>query len=238
MRLAPEGAPQMLLTTLVLGGGVWGASALPAVGFWVVAIALALIWCWSIAFFRDPKRVATFDANVLCSPADGTILDIDRLDRYDPIEGPAIRIGIFLSLFNVHINRSPCNGTVQAVVYRKGKFVAAMKPEASDVNESNTLVMDPAAPLVGPVVTRQITGLAARRIVCHARVGQSLTTGERYGLIKYGSRTELIVPDVDGTEVLVKIGDKVLAGLTPFVRMPVRTVGAATVSKETAKVGG
>lgn len=218
----------MLLSTLVFSGGVWAASALPAVGFWFVVIPLASVWCWSIAFFRDPKRVATFEANVLCSPADGTILDIDRLDRYDPIQGPAIRIGIFLSLFDVHINRSPCSGTVRSVVFRKGKFVAAMKPEAGEVNESNTLVIDPAAPLAGPVVTRQITGMAARRIVCHARVGQALATGERFGMIKFGSRTELIVPDVDGTEILVKIGDKVRAGLTPFVRQLVRTAEPTT----------
>ncbi len=216
MKLAPEGAPQMIVCTAVLGAAIWGAS----VWFWPAVIPLALVWGWSIAFFRDPNREAVFDADTLCSPADGRVTDITPVE-FDAIGGPALRVGIFLSLFNVHINRSPCRGTVRSTHYRPGKFLPAMKPEAADQNESNTLVIDTESPIPGPIGVRQITGMAARRIVCHAREGTPLSTGERFGLIKFGSRTELIVPHVEGTEVLVEIGDKVRAGITPVVRQPI-----------------
>lgn len=214
MRLAPEGWPQIIVSTLVLGGGIW----LAVIWFAPAAIPLLLVWGWSIAFFRDPERQAAFEPEVMCAPADGTVKDITRLEHYEPIDGPAIRVGIFLSLFDVHINRWPCAGTVRSIDYLKGKFLAAMNPAAGRVNESNTIVVDPEAPLSGPVVVRQIAGMAARRIVCHARVGSKLSTGQRFGIIKFGSRTELIVPQLDGTQVLVKVGQKVRAGLTPLIR--------------------
>lgn len=214
MRLAPEGRWQMILSTVVLGSGAW------AVGHWSIpaVVPLLMVWVWSVAFFRDPKREANFGPGVMCAPADGTVRDITHLESYGPIGGPAIRVGIFLSLFNVHINRSPCSGTVESVVYRKGRFLAAMNPAAGEMNESNTMVIDAVDPLPGPVVVRQIAGVAARRIVCHASAGATLSTGERFGLIKFGSRTELIVPACEGTEVLVSVGDKVRAGLTPLIR--------------------
>ncbi len=216
MRLAPEGLVQMVLSTLALGAGVWAAVA----WWWPAAIPLLLVWGWSIAFFRDPKREANFAPGELCSPADGTVTDITRLDEYEAIEGPAVRVGIFLSLFDVHINRSPCDGTVTSTGHRKGRFVAAMKPSAGQVNESNTVVIEPASPLPGPVVVRQVAGMAARRIVCHAHKGSSLAIGQRFGMIKFGSRTELVVPALAGTQLLVNVGDKVRAGVTRLIRQP------------------
>ncbi len=214
MGLAREGFPQMAVSTVVLGAGIWVAT----VWWWPATLALVAVWVWSIAFFRDPKREGRFARGELCAPADGTVHDIRAFDAYPSFDGPVVRVGIFLSLFNVHINRSPCAGRVRSVEYRPGKFYAAMSPKAIERNESNTLVIDPTAPLPGPVGVRQIVGVAARRIVCHAGEGSELGIGERFGLIKFGSRTELIVPKLAGTEVLVNIGDKVRAGLTPMVR--------------------
>jgi phosphatidylserine decarboxylase len=217
MKLAPEGYPQMLACTAAAALGA--AAAL--IWFWPLLIPLALVWGWSIAFFRDPKRVTVATPTELCSPADGTVQDITEFDHYGPIEGPAVRIGIFLSLFNVHINRAPCAGTVRSATHVPGKFLAAMKPEAIDVNESNTLVLDPPPEMPGPIVVRQIVGMAARRIVCHAVPGTKLLSGERFGLIKFGSRTELIIPRSDRTKLLVELGQKVQAGVTILARQGV-----------------
>lgn len=210
----------MIASTVLLGAAVWAS----AVWFWPAVIPLAMVWCWSIAFFRDPRREAVLGAGELCAPADGRVTDITPVE-FPAIGGPALRVGVFLSLFDVHINRSPCRGRVRSTVYRAGRFLAAMKPAAAERNESNTLVIDTDPPMPGPVGVRQVAGMAARRIVCHAHEGTALTSGERFGMIKFGSRTELIVPLVDGTEVLVKVGDKVRAGVTPLVRQPIQLQG-------------
>ena len=216
MRFAPEGQREMLLSTLVLVLGVCAA----VVWYWPIVVPLMVIWIWSIAFFRDPARVTNLADDELCAPADGRVQDVTYLKHYGPIDGAAVRIGIFLSLFDVHINRSPCAGIVRSVEYRRGKFMTAMNPLAGEVNESNTLVIDRSDLSPGPIIVRQIAGWAARRIVCHAGPGTQLHPGERFGMIKFGSRTELIVPVTADTEVLVKVGDKVRAGLTPVIRQP------------------
>lgn len=216
--LAPEGIPQMIGCSLLSIGALWACW----MWFWPAAIVVILFWGWSIAFFRDPHRSGTFAANEFCAPADGTVQDIEEFYQYDPIKGPVIRIGIFLSLFNVHINRAPCAGTVRSTHHKHGKFLAAMNPKAADENESNTLVIDTVAPMPGPIVVRQIVGVAARRIVCHANQGTTLTCGERFGLIKFGSRTELVIPKLPGTEIVVNIGDKVRGGETLMARQPVK----------------
>ena len=217
MLIAKEGFRELTLATLVLGGLAYGASLI----YWPLAVPFAVVWLWVIAFFRDPARVRSFTPGEFCSPADGTVTEITELESYEGIDGPAIRIGMFLSLFNVHINRMPCAGRVRSISYSAGKFLDARDPDAGGLNESNTVVIDPQAPLCGPVVVRQVAGLVARRIICHAREGQDWTMGARFGLIKFGSRTELILPHTTDTEVNVAIGQKVRAGLTVLVRQPV-----------------
>ena len=214
MRLAPEGTAQMIASTVVLGA----AAALLGMWYLPAAIPAVIVWAWSITFFRDPDRRARFEPGVLCAPADGRITDVTRLDCCEPIDAPAVRIGVFLSLFDVHINRWPCAGTVRSVDYREGKFLPAMNPRAGEHNESTTIVLDPGETIPGPVVVRQVAGIVARRIVCHARPGDKCSIGERFGIIKFGSRTELIVPDRPETQLLVQVGDKIRAGLTPLVR--------------------
>jgi phosphatidylserine decarboxylase len=159
-----------------------------------------------------------FKAGELCAPADGTVTEITRLEHHELVGGPALRVGIFLSIFDVHVNRSPCTGTVRSMTYRKGSFHDARDRRSGPENEAKTLVIDPQPPIRGPVIVRQVAGLIARRIICHAREGDALATGARFGMIKFGSRTELIVPDDGTVEPAVELRAKVRAGLTVLVR--------------------
>lgn len=215
--IAKEGIREISLATLVLGG----LTALAVWLFWPLAILPIVVWLWVLAFFRDPPRRRSFAPGELCSPADGTVTEITQLDHHDAIGGPATRIGIFLSLFNVHVNRSPCSGRVRSLYYRAGEFLDARHSECGRRNESNTISIDPDAPLPGPIEVRQVAGLVARRIICHAKANEHLAIGQRFGMIKFGSRTELIVPRLPDTHIEVKIGDKVRAGLTLMVRQSV-----------------
>ncbi len=217
MPIAKEGLREIVAATVVLGAlgacGAWLA--------WPAAIPFAILWLWVISFFRDPRRERHFDLTELCAPADGTVTEVTELETHEEVGAPAVRIGIFLSLFDVHINRAPCSGRVRSLSHRPGTFLDARNPESGRRNESNTMVIDPDGPMPGPVVVRQVAGLAARRIICNASAGEHLTTGARFGLIKFGSRTELIIPLVEGTEIEVKVGDKVRAGLSVMARQGV-----------------
>lgn len=217
--IAKEGIREITLATVILGG----LAAVAWWAFWPLVIVPAVVWLWVVAFFRDPPRRAAFGPGELCSPADGTVTEISQLDHHEALGGPAVRIGIFLSLFNVHINRSPCAGRVRSLHYHAGEFLDARHPESGRRNESNTIWIDPDPPIPGPVEVRQVAGLVARRIICHAKANDQLQIGQKFGLIKFGSRTELIVPLLSGTQVTVEVGDKVRAGLTKLVRQPVST---------------
>ena len=219
MPIAREGLREIALATLVLGAGAIVGGYL----LWPLAIPFVVIWIWVVSFFRDPKRRRDYQPGDLCAPADGTVTEVTELDTYGPLGGPAIRIGMFLSLFNVHVNRAPCAGRVRSLSYRAGEFLNARHPESGRRNESNTVTIEPDPPMPGPVQVRQVAGVLARRIICHATANEQLPIGARFGLIKFGSRTELIIPRQESTEIKVKVGDKVLAGLTIVARQPVET---------------
>lgn len=196
----------MVIGTIVLlaiGAGlawIWPPLAIPA----------GLVLIWLFAFFRDPHRDIPNDPRAMVSPADGTVSDITHVDSHPLLGEPCVRVGIFLSVFNVHVNRSPCDGVIGQVNYKEGKFVNAMKHnEASEQNESNTILL--LARKDGPpvAVVKQIVGLIARRIVCTAGVGDALSRGQRFGMIKFGSRTELYIPMRLGPKVQVEVGRKV-----------------------------
>lgn len=217
MSIAREGWRELLIGTVVLGG-------LAALGGWwfpPLALPFVIVWVWLVSFFRDPVRSREYAPGELCAPADGTVTEIAELEDYGPIAGPAVRIGLFLSLFDVHANRSPCGGRILSLEYRPGQFLDARHPESGRRNESNTIVLETTDPMPGPIVVRQIAGLIARRIVCHGSVGDRWVAGQRFGMLKFGSRTELIIPRQPGTEICVSIGDKVRAGLTIVARQPV-----------------
>ena len=188
---------------------------------WAIVLAevfLAVVLIWVLMFFRDPERDCPLDKSLLLAPADGKITDIDMVKETDFIKAPALKIGIFLGIFDAHINRAPCNVTVERITYKKGKYKNAMNPESGRVNESNALALVRTDSPNDRLVVRQISGAIARRIVCEARQGQKLTGGEKFGMIKFGSRTELYMPAGENIKCLVRIGDRVKAGLTPLVK--------------------
>ena len=200
--------------------------------FWTVEFILCATLIWVLTFFRDPERAVAADRNLLMAPADGKVTDIEIVEESDFIGGATLRIGIFLSIFDVHINRAPCNVTVEKVRHKEGKYRNAMNPESGRVNESNDLYLLRTDSPRERLVVRQISGAVARRIVCQISEGQELAGGEKFGMIKFGSRTEIYVPAGKGTQgnrvgkrageweprCLVKVGDKVKAGLSPLVR--------------------
>ncbi len=195
-----------------------GTFALGAVAFvlglawWPSAILVVPLVIWLFAFFRDPNRRIPTDQHIMVSPADGKVSDIGEVDE-PLLGGKAMRVGIFLSVFNVHVNRSPCDGKVVAANYKKGKFINAMKHnEASSDNESNTIVLTELHGDRPIAVVKQIVGLIARRIIFTGRVGDTLRRGDRIGMIKFGSRTELTIPLWLKPEIKVSIGQTVRGG--------------------------
>ena len=179
-----------------------------------------LIFAAVAAFFRNPRRVIPSDPNGLISPADGTVKDIEIVKDFDfpPFTGEAIRIGIFLSVLNVHVNRASAEIKVLTTNYRPGEFLDARHPECGKRNEAMTIIGEGRIGVFTfPMAIRQISGAIARRIVCPVQPGSTLKKGEVYGMIKFGSRTELYLPP-EQFEVAVKIGERVRGGSTIIAR--------------------
>ena len=181
---------------------------------WLPEVILLIVLVWVFSFFRDPARTIVQDANLLLSPADGTIAAIETLDAYEGFDGPVLRIEIFLSVFNVHINRVPCPVEIGPITYKPGKFVDARNPQCSKINEANEVVMTRLDAPTDRMLVRQISGAIARRIVCAAQTGQTYAAGDPFGMIKFGSCTELFMPARETLACRVQKGDKVKAGLT------------------------
>jgi phosphatidylserine decarboxylase len=183
------------------------ACILAMAGWWAWAIPLAVVALAFLGFFRDPERAAPEVPGAVLAPADGRVMAIAPVE--DRWVGPAVRVSIFLSPLDVHVNRAPVAGIVRDVEYVRGRFLAAYRPEASERNERCTVALEADTSRVG---VRQIAGVLARRIVCRVRPGDKLQAGERFGLIRFGSRTDLLV--ARGTELRVKEGDRVRGGET------------------------
>lgn len=171
-------------------------------GLFLVAIALFMAF-----FFRDPKRNVPTEPNLVLAPADGRVTNVARLSPDDP--SSATLVSIFLSPLDVHINRSPIAGRVSDVVYVPGKFLMATNPRASLVNEQNVLTIEGQKITV---VCKQIAGILARRVVCWKKKGDNLNAGERFGMIKFSSRTDVVLPS--NVDVLVSEGSRVKGGTT------------------------
>ncbi len=201
MKLAKDGIPT--ITYLLLAALLFAfVSPIPT----AVLIVLAGFVIW---FYRDPDRVPPEGENVMVSPADGRVVEIENVSH--PFTGDAVKIGIFMNAFSVHVNRVPCEGTVEYLEYVPGKKIAAFAPKASEVNERHYVGL---ATPYGPVLLVQIAGLLARRIVCRLRKGNTLFRGERYGMIKLGSKVDIYLPR--SVELSVRTGDKVYAGRSPL----------------------
>lgn len=179
---------------------------------WLAVATLAVIGLLIVWFFRNPSREVPSGPGLIVSPADGKIVAIEEIGHDEFLGGPAVQIGIFLSIFNVHINRAPVAGRVIGLRYRPGKYLNALRPESARENEQLAVRLQETEYPFRRYVVRQITGAIARRIVCWLKPGDSLARGEQFGMIKLGSRTELILPREATLNVRVKIGDKVQAG--------------------------
>ncbi|MDP9174756.1 MAG: phosphatidylserine decarboxylase [Planctomycetota bacterium] len=206
------------------------ALAITAVGlgwkFWPLALIVVPVFIWLFAFFRDPNRKVPAEQHAMVSPADGRVSDITEIEHDELIGGPAVRVGIFLSVFNVHVNRCPCDGRVLSVQYKRGKFVNAMRHgEASSDNESNTVVLAEPNGNQPIAVVKQIVGLIARRIVCTVAKDEKLERGQRIGMIKFGSRTELTIAKRLDPVIKVQIGQTVrgAADIIAILGKPIHT---------------
>ena len=190
-----------------LGGGALAALLAALFGWPILATGLGALTLFIGYFFRDPERPIPEDPLAILSPADGRVVLIQRPQwAVAPGEG-SVQVSIFLSLFNVHVNRAPCGGRVLSTDYRRGRFLAAFKSEASALNEQNTIQIGRGDL---KVTVRQVAGFLARRIVCWAEPGDEVAPGERLGLIRFGSRVDLILPE--GVRLSVAEGDRVKGG--------------------------
>ena len=199
MKIAHDGLPSIAFLVLVTGAFAF-ISLVPA----TVMGVLTLLVLW---FYRDPDRTPPEGDNIFIAPADGRVVEISEAEH--PFTGPAMKVGIFMDIFCVHVNRAPCTGRVDYLEYVPGKKIAAFAPKASEVNVRHFVGLSTPH---GPILMVQIAGLIARRIVCRVRRGDVLEAGQRYGMIKLGSRVDIYLPrDV---RLSINIGDKVFAGVS------------------------
>jgi len=195
MTIAREGYPFIVILAL-------GSIALFVFHLSVLAIVLLVLCAFVVYFFRDPERSFALSGSQVLSPADGKVVSVRK-------ENDLEVLSIFLSIFDVHINRAPVSGEITRIEYKKGKFLAAFDERASNENEQNSITIDHDG---HPVRFVQIAGLIARRIICWKKEGEKIAAGERIGLIKFGSRVDVFLPS--GSTINVKVGQKVRAGET------------------------
>jgi phosphatidylserine decarboxylase len=176
---------------------------------WLLAFALTLVALWVAYFFRDPQRIGERGERLVIAPADGKVVMITEVDEPSFMKQRAIRISIFMNVFNVHVNRYPVSGTVRLVERKAGRFLNAAAEESSLQNEQTSIGLETGS---NHILVRQIAGLIARRIVTDAKEGDRVHQGDRMGLIRFGSRVDVFVPL--GTELRVKSGDVTYAGST------------------------
>jgi phosphatidylserine decarboxylase len=198
--VAREGWP------FIIGPAV-AAAALLLTGRRRLAVPFAAASLASLGFFRDPEREVPVLTRAVLSPADGRVTDVS--DALDPFVGPAIRVSIFLSPLDVHVNRAPIGGLVVGTTYSTGRFIAAYKADASELNERCSLHIQGEH---ARVTVTQIAGVVARRIVCRVGAGDKVEAGQRFGMIRFGSRTDCVMPR--GTEVRVRAGERVRGGVS------------------------
>jgi|SRR5579859_154526 len=208
------------LPLLLLGGAAYFAQ------WTVVAVVLVCLGLFVFSFFRDPERVIPKEAGAVVSPADGRVVVVT--DEEDAGR-PGKRISIFLAVWNVHVNRSPAEGTITKLEYKPGKFLAAMREQASLENEQNVFTLSTDA---GEMVFKQIAGLIARRVVSWKRQGDRVARGERIGLVRFGSRADVWVPR--DAEILVKLGDHVKGGASVLARWMPKASGSGVEEHKTS----
>ena len=216
MRIAPEGWPFIATAwTLALGAALaaarWGGA------WWVMPAALTILAIWVVAFFRDPIRPGPRGERYVLAAAEGKVLQVTEVDEPMYLKERAVRISVFLSVFDVHVNRYPVGGTVELVHYNPGKFLHAADEKASLENEQSSVGLRGPR---GRVLVRQIAGLIARRIVTDGKPGEHAAQASRLGLIRFGSRTDVFLPLSARAAVRVKPGDRIRVGGTVLAEYP------------------
>ena len=215
MNFAREGISFILISALVAIGAFGLAVSRRSWPLWLAAFLLTFFALWVAYFFRDPERTGERGERIVIAPADGKVIQIASVDEPTFMHGRATRISIFMNVFNVHVNRYPVSGTIRYVHQQAGKFVNAAADAASLENEQVSLGIEAGSQ---PVLVRQIAGLIARRIVTYGHEGDHVRQGDRMGLIRFGSRVDVFVPD--GTPIRVKLGEVTYAGVSVLAELP------------------
>ena len=215
MNFAREGLLFIAIAAVIAAGAFGFAISRRSWGLWLAALVLLLLALWVAYFFRDPERVGDRGPSLVVSPADGKLIMITEVDEPGYIKGRAIRLSIFMNVFNVHVNRYPVDGVVKYVHYNKGKFFNAAAEKSSLENEQMSVGVDNGR---YQILVRQIAGLIARRIVTYSRLGEKVKQGERMGIIRFGSRVDVFIPP--GSTIKAKLGDATVAGVTVLADLP------------------
>ena len=215
MRFAQEGFLFMAIAALLAAGAYVAALGRESWPLWLLAGVLTIIALWVAYFFRDPERTGDRGDRLVISPADGRVVDIREVDEPSFMNGPCVRVSIFMNVFNVHVNRYPVAGTVRYVSYNKGSFVNAAAEKASLENEQMSVGLESGR---HRVLVRQIAGLIARRIVTYSKVGDTVEQAARMGIIRFGSRVDVFLPI--GTTMMATVGQTTTAGSTVLGELP------------------
>ncbi|MDQ2889107.1 MAG: phosphatidylserine decarboxylase family protein [Gemmatimonadota bacterium] len=215
MSFAREGWPFIGIGVAAVVIAFGAAVQLRSWPLWVLAVLVTVLALWCAYFFRDPERTGPRGARLVIAPADGKVMMITDVDEPRFIQGHATRVSIFMNVFNVHVNRYPVDGRVDFVWYNKGKFLNAAAEKSSLENEQMSVGVT--TPSGVRILTRQIAGLIARRIVTYSKVGDEARQGERFGIIRFGSRVDVFIPP--GSVISAKLGDITTAGTTVIAEL-------------------
>lgn len=215
MSIAREGLVFVAIAAALTAGAFWLALSRRTFPFWILALVLLAVALWVVYFFRDPERTGPRGEQLVISPADGRVVMITEVEEPDFLKSRAIRISIFMNIFNVHVNRYPVSGEVAYLHYNPGKFLNAASEKSSLENEQMSVGIQSGD---RRILVRQIAGLIARRIANYARMGDSARQGERMGIIRFGSRVDVFLPT--DAKVVVKLGDTPVAGTTVLAELP------------------
>ena len=217
MSFAREGLLFIVIAALIAAGTFAFALNRRSWPLWLAAVLLVVVAIWVAYFFRDPERTGERGEHIVIAPADGKVVEITEVDEPDFLRERAIRISIFMNVFNVHVNRYPVSGVVRYVQYNPGKFLNAAAEKASLENEQSSVGIETGS---NRVLVRQIAGLIARRIVTYSRNGVHVQQGDRMGIIRFGSRVDVFLPL--GAKLRVAVGQTTVAGVTVLGELPLR----------------
>ncbi|HMI45701.1 MAG TPA: phosphatidylserine decarboxylase family protein [Gemmatimonadaceae bacterium] len=215
MNFAREGLLFIAIAAVVAAGAFGFAITRRSWGLWLAAFVLLLLALWVAYFFRDPERTGERGPSLVVSPADGKLIMITEVDEPTFVKGRAVRLSIFMNVFNVHVNRYPVEGVVRYIHYNKGKFLNAAAEKSSLENEQMSVGIETSR---YRVLVRQIAGLIARRIVTYSKLGETIRQGDRMGIIRFGSRVDVFLPA--GSTLRAKVGDITVAGVTILGELP------------------